>query len=270
MLDLQGFEVEIGSDAQGMLPNSTPVAAHEAFPVFDKSLSYDQLAEALTAFFVSRLSSKPISKNTLKNNWLNAEGRISRIYKTLQSPPLKTESGRITPFGIKTVFEFTLLVHTGSKPYDDYVLEVQSRYALKASQPVTEAGASVPSAAEPVAKAELVDECDSGKLANFNVQQSTKQIQPLFQVNIQSLQVTNLNSDTSQVETETAQLDSLSSQLAGLIGNQLRAEGKAGIQQVRAEIQHTVSAVKTQTLYGMLEEMQQGKPPAADDSGTAS
>jgi hypothetical protein len=100
----------------------------------------------------------------------------------------------------------------------------------------------------------------SGNLATFKIQQSTQQIQPLYQINIQNLQVTNAASDTSHLQTEKQQLDHLSLQLAELIGTQLKAEGKAGVEQVRAEIQHTVSAVKAQTLYGMLEELQQGKP----------
>lgn len=99
-------------------------------------------------------------------------------------------------------------------------------------------------------------------LATFEIQQSTKQIQPLYQINIQNLQVTNSASDTSHLQTEKQQLDKLSLQLAGLIGTQLKAEGKAGVEQVRAEIQHTVSAVKAQALYGMLEELQQGKRQA--------
>jgi hypothetical protein len=148
MLNLPEFDVEICSDAQeGLDPSCFPAPAvsDKTFPVFDKSLSYDQLAEELTHFFVSDLNSKPISKNTLKNNWLNVEGRISRIYKNLQTPPLKTESGRVTPFGIQAVFEFTQLVHLGLKPYDDYVLEIQSQYELQVSPSTAEDGDKVAS-----------------------------------------------------------------------------------------------------------------------------
>ncbi len=109
------------------------------FPVFSESLSYDQLAEELSIFF-----GKPVSKNTLKNNWFSAGGRIDRIYQGLELPsPLKTDSGRVTPFGIAAVLEFAAEVHFGSKPYEDYVLSVRNHYLADTASKVGKVNESV-------------------------------------------------------------------------------------------------------------------------------
>lgn len=105
-----------------VMPKCDANAPEIGFPIFVESLGYEQLAEELSTFF-----GKPVSKNTLKNNWFNVGGRIDRIYQGLELP-LKTDSGRVTPFGINAVFEFAALVHFGSKHYDDYVLSVQAHY----------------------------------------------------------------------------------------------------------------------------------------------
>jgi len=105
-----------------VMPNCDTNATEIDFPIFVESLGCEQLAEELSTFF-----GKPVSKNTLKNNWFNVGGRIDRIYQGLELP-LKTDSGRITPFGINAVFEFAALVHFGSKHYDDYVLSVRNHY----------------------------------------------------------------------------------------------------------------------------------------------
>ena len=126
-------------DAQVMSECSID-APEKIFPVFSESLSYDQLAEQLSSFF-----GKPVSKNTLKNNWFSAGGRIDRIYQGLELPsPLKTDSGRITPFGIAAVFEFAALVHFGSKPYDDYILSIRNHYTTNVGNETGKVDESVP------------------------------------------------------------------------------------------------------------------------------
>ena len=128
MTDSSGFQAQDAVDAQ-VMPMCSADAPESFFPLFSESLSYKQLAEELSNFF-----NKPVSKNTLKNNWFSSGGRIDRIYQGLELPsPLKSDAGRITPFGIAAVFEFAALVHFGSKPYDDYVLSVRSHYTEQQS-----------------------------------------------------------------------------------------------------------------------------------------
>ena len=112
-------------------PGAAPVPEVRIFPPCPESLSYEQLATQLTTFFQDDLGLEPISKATLKNKWLGREGRVTRLYEGLAVPSLKTESGRVTPFGISAVADFVLAVHLGSIPYDDYRTEVRSRYPVK-------------------------------------------------------------------------------------------------------------------------------------------
>lgn len=123
MTELTGLQVQETVNAQ-VMPECDANTPGNSFPIFSESLSYEQLAQELSKFF-----GKPVSKHTLKNNWFSSGGRIDRIYQGLELPsPLKSGSGRITPFGIAAVFEFVTLVHFGSKPYDDYVFSVRSHY----------------------------------------------------------------------------------------------------------------------------------------------
>jgi hypothetical protein len=133
MFDSQDFQPVDAHEVLGVSPSTQQV---RTFPAFTESLSYEQLADTLTAFFNGELEVKPISKATLKNKWLSKEGRITRIYEGLEAPALKTESGRVTPFGISAVSEFVLDVHLGSKPYVDYASEVRSRFPVEPTQTV--------------------------------------------------------------------------------------------------------------------------------------
>jgi hypothetical protein len=259
MFNSQELDAATDLNVQVVAENSgsaQPVMSDDPFPVFDKSLSYDKLTEVLTTFFSSRLNSKPISKNTLKNNWLNAEGRISRIYKNLQTPPLKTDSGRVTPFGIQAVFEFTQLVHLGSKHYDDYVVEIQSRYVVQPSSPTAEAKPVIEEEMETVTEAELVDDSEHGRLATFS---ETRQVAPLIQFNFQSLSVNLQTADTVPLNQQTQKAQDLTAQAAGVLEQAISTKFKADIAQVIAQNENLVASIQARAIMNTMQDLGLGK-----------
>jgi hypothetical protein len=125
--------------------------------------------------------------------------------------------------------------------------------------------------APPVVEAELEEVPTTlvlGSRGQITSQQSTRQVQPLLQISIESLQIQLPQADVSELNADTQKLQSINQQAIQVLTQYVSADLQSKVTELLSQNSNLAAAIQTAATVGAVQGIQAPKPQSADGSSS--